>query len=474
MSDAGAPTRVSAVVDDALGNDDLVTLLDRLARHEVSGDELRTAAVARARAVNQRLNAVAAWVEPSIVPTVPIGAPFGGVPTLVKDNENLAGLPTSHGSLAVPDRTAESSSPWVEQYLRLGVTPVAKTTLSEFGLTATTETLRFGTTRNPWHTDHSTGGSSGGSAALVAAGVVPIAHANDGGGSIRIPASCCGLVGLKPSRGRLVDVVARLPVDITTQGVLTRTVRDTARYYSEVERVRTAPGLPEIGLVERPSAARLRVGVVVTAPLGLPVSDEVAQAVLAAGALCESLGHRVEVLPNLVDESFAADFLRYWALLSSLICRLGGLEFGRGFDASHTEPFTRELAGVARDQAALVPGSLRRLRRLARTHEDGFQDYDVVLSPVLAQAPAVIGHLGPELDAHTHLVRVLRYASFTPLQNVSGSPAISLPLGWSASGVPIGVQVAAPFGHERRLLELGLELEEAAPWPTLTSTAADV
>jgi amidase len=473
MADAGAPTCVSAALDDALGDDDLVGLLDRIERREVSGDELRAAAVARARAVNPRLNAITAWVEPSTLPTPPDGAPFLGIPTLVKDNEDLAGLPTSHGSLAVPERNAATSSPWVEQYLRLGVAPVAKSTLSEFGLTATTETLRFGATRNPWNTDHSTGGSSGGSAALVAAGVVPIAHANDGGGSIRIPASCCGLVGLKPSRGRLVDVVPRVPVDITTQGVLTRSVRDTARYYSEVERFRHAPGLPQIGLVEHASSARLRIGLVVTAPLGLPVSEEVTQAVLATGTLCERLGHHVEILPNLADESFAPDFLRYWALLSSLICRLGSLEFGRGFDASRTEPFTRELAAVASQQATLLPGSLRRLRRLARTHEDGFTDYDVVLSPVLAHAPPVIGHLGPALDAHTHLVRVLRYAAFTPLQNVSGSPALSLPLGRSASGVPVGVQVAAPFGHERRLLELALELEEAAPWPALRSTAGD-
>lgn len=473
MTAADRPTRVSAVVDDALGGDDLVVLLDRLARREVSADELRAAAVTRARSVNPHLNAVAAWVEQATLPAAAADAPLAGIPTLVKDNEDLVGLPTTHGSRAVPDRAAVSSSPWVEQFLGLGVVPVAKSTLSEFGLTATTETLRFGATRNPWNTNHSSGGSSGGSAALVAAGVVPIAHANDGGGSIRIPASCCGLVGLKPSRGRLADVPVRVPVDITTQGVLTRSVRDTVRYYSEVERIRHVPGLPPIGLVERPSRVRLRIGLVVTAPLGLPVSDDVVQAVLATGAVCEGLGHRVEVLPNLADGSFAADFLRYWALLSSLICRLGFLEFGRGFDASRTEPFTRELTAVATQQATLVPGSLRRLRRLARTHEDGFTDYDVVLSPVLAHAPPVIGHLGPELDAHTHLVRVLRYAAFTPLQNVSGSPALSLPLGRSATGVPVGVQVAAPFGHERRLLELALELEEAAPWPTLTSTEGD-
>jgi amidase len=464
---SGTGVRAIAHADDALGRDDMVGLLDRLARREVSAAELRAAATARARAVQPALNAVTRWIDEPPPGLVTDTGPLAGVPTVFKDNEALVGYATSHGSVAVRDTPAESSSPWVTHALHLGLSPVAKTTLSEFGLTATTETRRFGATHNPWDLDRSPGGSSGGSAALVAAGVVPLAHGNDGGGSIRIPASCCGLVGLKPTRGRLPDIVSRVPVDITVQGVLTRTVRDTARYYAEAELLNPVPGLPTIGRVEGPSAARLRVGVVTVPPMGLPVSDEVVALVSATAELMAGLGHEVVEVPHPVDDSFGPDFLRYWGLLAGLARRLGALEFGRGFDASRVEPFTRELAAVSREQATLLPGTLRRLRALARDHEAVYTDCDVVLSPVLAHEPPLLGYLGPDVEPRTHLLRVLRYVSFTPLQNVSGSPAISLPLGTSANGVPMGMQLAAPFGHERRLLELAFELEAAAPWRSL-------
>ena len=465
MSDDGA--RCSAYADDALGRDDMVGLLDRLARREVSAGELRSAAAARARAVQPQLNAVTTWVDTPPVGLATEDAPFAGVPTLFKDNEALAGYVTSHGSSAVPGTPAVANSPWVAHALGLGLSPVAKTALSEFGLTATTETRRFGATCNPWDLARSSGGSSGGSAALVAAGVVPLAHGNDGGGSIRIPASCCGLVGLKPTRGRLPDIVSRVPVDITVQGVLSRTVRDTARYYAEVERRHRVPALPEIGDVEGPSTTRLRVGVATVPPMGLPVSDDVVAQVSATATLLAGLGHDIVEIPHPVADSFGPDFLRYWGLLAGLARRLGALEFGKGFDASRVEPFTRELAAVSREQAMLLPGTLRRLRALARDHEAVYGSCDVVLSPVLAHEPPPLGYLGPDVPPRTHLLRVLRYVSFTPPQNVSGSPAISLPLGRSTTGVPMGVQLAAPFGHERRLLELAFELEEAAPWPSL-------
>ena len=465
MGDDGA--RCSAYADDALGRDDMVGLLDRLARREVSAAELRDAAAMRARAVQPELNAVMCWIEEPPAGLATQGAALVGVPTLVKDNEALEGHPTSHGSRCAPDRPAPSSSPWVSHALALGLSPVAKTALSEFGLTATTESLRNGATRNPWNLSRSPGGSSGGTAALVAAGVVPLGHGNDGGGSIRIPASCCGLVGLKPTRGRLPDTGLALPVDITVQGVLTRTVRDTARYYAEAERVHPAAGLPAIGLVEGASTARLRVGIVTVPPMGLPVSDDVVALVAATTELLAGLGHDVVEVPPPVEDSFGPDFLRYWGLLAGLIRVAGRLDRRSGFDASLVEPFTRELASVAREQAPLLPGTMRRLRSLARDHETVYGSCDVMLSPVLSHEPPPIGFLGPDVDPRTHLLRVLRYVSFTPLQNVSGSPAVSLPLGRSTTGVPMGVQVAAPFGHERRLLELAFELEAAAPWPSL-------
>ena len=458
--------RVSAFTDDALGRDDMVGLLERLERREVSAAELHAAATGRAHAVNAELNAVMCWVDEPAVGVATDGA-LAGVPTVVKDNEALAGYPTSDGSNATSTRPAAASSPWVAHALALGLSPVAKTALSEFGLTATTETLRNGATRNPWNVARSTGGSSGGTAALVAAGVVPFGHGNDGGGSIRIPASCCGLVGLKPTRGRLPDIAVPVPVDITVQGVLTRTVRDTARYYAEAERTYPVADLPPIGLVEGPSATRLRVGLVTVPPMGLPVSDEAVAAVQSTADLLSTLGHEIVEVAHPVDDSFGPDFLRYWGLLAGLI-RVAGLVARRsGFDGSRIEPFTRELASVAREQAPLLPGTLRRLRALARDHESVYDSCDVLLSPVLAHEPPLLGYLGPDVEPRTHLLRVLRYVSFTPLQNVSGSPAISVPSGLGGAGMPLGVQLAAPFGHERRLLELAFELEAAAPWNTL-------
>lgn len=457
--------QASAYADDALGTDDMVGLLERLDRREVSAAELRKAAVDRAQAVNERLNAVTCWVDDESLAAS--DGPFAGVPTVIKDNEHLAGYPTTQASFAVADRAAELSSPWVSSALDLGLAPIAKTTLSEFGLTATTETLRYGATRNPWDLSRSSGGSSGGTAALVAAGVVPFGHGNDGGGSIRIPASCCGLVGLKPTRGRLPDVAVMLPVDIAVQGVLTRSVRDTARYYAEAEKRSPAAKLPEIGLVEGPSSRRLRIGVVTVPPMGLPVAPEVVAPVTETAELLASLAHEIVDVPHPVADTFGPDFLRYWGLLAGLSRTAGRLEFGEGFDADRVEPFTRELAAVSREQAALMPATLLRLRTLARKHEAVYTHCDVLLTPVLGHEPATIGWLGPEVDPRRHLMRVLRYVSFTPLQNVTGSPSISLPLGRGTGGVPIGVHVAAPFGEERRLLELAYELEAASPWPLL-------
>lgn len=449
--------------DDALGSDDVMDLQHRLRRRTVSARELREAARARLAAVNSDLNAVVRDLD--LAPAVT--GPFAGIPSVLKDNEDLAGYPTLHGSWATADTPATSTAPWVAQYLALGFEPIAKTTLPEFGLTASTESSRFGATRNPWDTSRSVGGSSGGSAALVAAGVVPIAHANDGGGSIRIPAAACGLVGLKPSRGRLIDApeLDRLPVNLVTQGVLTRTVRDTAYYFAEAERLHRSEALPPLGMVVRPEARRLRIGLFADAIGGIPVDPRVRDAVRATGRVLQELGHEVEEVAPPVDEAFGRDFLRYWALISFFFQKAGGRVLGTEFDAERTEQLTRELSRMAGQQALRIPGSLRRLARAAREPEPVYATYDALLSPVLATPPPVIGELGPDVPAHEHIVRLLRFASFTAWQNVTGAPAISLPLARTEEGLPIGVQIGAPLGEERRLLSLAYELEAAKPWP---------
>ena len=455
--------QVDAVSEDALGSDDVMEMQHRLRRRKVSARELREAARARLAAVNDDLNAVVRDLD--VAPAVT--GPFAGVPSVLKDNEDLTGYPTLHGSWAPADTPATSTSPWVAQYLALGFEPIAKTTLPEFGLTASTESSRYGATRNPWDTTRSVGGSSGGSAALVAAGVVPIAHANDGGGSIRIPAAACGLVGLKPSRGRMIDVpeLDRLPVNLVAQGVLTRTVRDTTYYLAEAERMYRSEALPPIGMVVRPENRRLRIGLFVDAVGGIPVDPRVRDAVREAGLTLQALGHQVDEITPPVDEDFGRDFLRYWALISFFLQKAGGRLLGTDFDSSRTELLTQELSRMARQQAVRIPGSLRRLVRASREPEPVYATYDALLSPVLSTPPPLIGELGPQVPPHEHIVRLLRFATFTAWQNVTGSPAMSLPLARTVDGLPIGVQVAAPLGEERRLLSLAYELEAAMPWP---------
>lgn len=452
--------------DDALQDHDSVGLLTALKSGEVSPTEVMQAALDRCAQVNGSINAVAVMAAN---PTTHDGV-FGGIPTFVKDNEDVAGLPTRHGSRAVPATIKSEPSAFVDHFQRLGFTVLGKSTLPEFGLTATTETLAYGPTRNPWNTSFSTGGSSGGAAALVAAGVVPIAHANDGGGSIRIPASCCGLVGLKPSRGRLISrpELDKLPVQITAQGVVTRSVRDTALFYSEIEKFHNV--LPPIGSIHGPSSRRLRIGVLEQGLPGLPVDAEVKAAVARSAELLASLGHDVEYIDFPIDEQFGHDFLRYWAMLSFLI-RFGGKQtFDPDFDRSQLEPLTLELSGLLKDFAVKIPATLRRLRQFPETFATAFIDRDVIVSPVLSHAPPEIGYLGSDIDPRTHLIRLLRYASFTALQNVSGTPAITLPLAQSAQGLPIGVQFASAFANEATLLELAFEIEEAtAATRSLTS-----
>jgi amidase len=455
--------QVDVRADDALGGDDVMELLHRLTRREVSASELRESARARIAAAAGDLNPVVCDVD-----LEPAGdGPFRGIPTAVKDNQDLTGYPTRHGSAATPSTPADQDMPFVAHFRGLGFDPLVKTTLPEFGLTPTTESTTYGATRNPWNVGHSTGGSSGGSAALVASGALPIAHANDGGGSIRIPAALCGLVGLKPTRGRFPDraELETLPIHIVNQGVLTRSVRDTAYFFAESERRFANPDLPPVGMVVRPERARLRVAVMTEGVSGLAVEEQTRDAVLAAGRTLEALGHEVEHIPPQLDEQFGRDFLRYWAFLSFMMQRTGSRIFGKGFDGKQTEALTKGLSSMFVQQAARVPGSIRRLKRVAAAPEDIYERFDIVVTPVVSHPAPPIGYLGPEVPVHDQLVRILQFASFTAWQNITGAPAISLPLARTVAGLPIGVQVGAPRGEEARLLSVALELEHAMPWP---------
>lgn len=459
----GSTAPFTTARDDALGDMDMVDLLAALKKRTISPEELREAALGRARDANAELNAVVHWIGAPTVAPGSENAPLHGIPTFLKDNESIAGHPTSYGSAATPDTPMPKSTVFADEFAALGFDILGKSNLPEFGLTATTEPLRFGPTRNPWNRAHSVGGSSGGSAALVSSRVVPIAHANDGGGSIRIPASCCGLVGLKPSRGRLAmpESMERAPVKISTQGVLTRSVRDTAAFYAAMEKIRH--DLPRMGHIKGPNPERLRIAFFTEGISGTPVSPDVVAAVEEAATLCEGLGHHVERIRWPYGDQLGRDFLRYWGLLSLSISLLGGTLFEGEFDRTKLEPLTLGLGGFARSMSANIPGSLVRLRRFSESYESLFDKHDVILSPVLGTPPPPIGYLAPDLEFRTHVVRLLRFAGFTAVQNVSGAPAISLPLARSAEGLPIGVQAATSHGQDARLISLAYELEAASP-----------
>ncbi|MCX5849561.1 MAG: amidase [Deltaproteobacteria bacterium] len=463
--------RISAFCDDALETLDGVGIAEKISAGEISASEAVEAAIARARSVNSELNAIVTEIfdmareqAKKIVP-----GPFAGVPAFIKDTDDVKGAPTLWGSRAVPNKPIRKSKRFVEQFISLGLICLGKSTLPEFGLTATTEPLSSGITRNPWHTDYSTGGSSGGSAALVAAGVVPIAHGNDGGGSIRIPAACCGVVGLKPSRGRLepVEGSSLMPVNILHQGIVTRTVRDTAAFYAGAEKYRRNPKLPEIGLVQYPGKKRLRIALFTDTPYGKPCHPESADLVRRVGSLCKELGHTVKEIPCPCDAQMAEDFILYWGLLAFSFRFFGQFLIAPGFDRSKLDSWTIDISRHFQKNFLKAPATIKRLQGYSKVYNEIFSTCDILLNPTLAHPTPEIGYIGPDVPFEEAFERVRQYVAFTPQQNVTGTPAISLPLGFSISGLPLGVQFGAAFGQEKELLELAFELEEARPWPRI-------
>ncbi len=463
---------VHAFGDDALGDLDAVGLAHAIQAGWVSRAEVVEAAIARTEAVDLILNGLAYAAFQQARSAAPATGFFDGVPTFLKDNVDIAGQPTMHGTDAWTPWNATSDGEFTRLFLATGLAPVGKTQLSEFGFSASAEHPRLGPVRNPWNTDYSAGASSSGSGAFVAAGVVPIAHANDGGGSIRIPAACNGLVGLKPSRGRLpLDAhLRRMPVGIVANGVVTRSVRDTAAFYREAERIWRNPKLAPVGDVTGPGRQRLRIAVL-TRSVQRDCSPQVRELTLKSAGLLEELGHRVEYLDEPpVPASFVDDFVLYWGFLALAQVRSGRHMFGKTFDRSRLDSLTLGLERNTARNMHRLPLAIMRLRRIRRRTAEFFGTYDVVLTPTLADETPRIGYLAPT-DYHQVIERLIDWVSFTPLQNVTGEPAISLPLAQSADGMPVGMMFSAAVGQEALLLELAYELEEARPWAKIhTST----
>lgn len=459
--------RIHAFSDDALGDLDAVGLAEHLAAGKLSAEEAVDAAIARAEQVADQLNAVAfpAYARARAEARSAGGSFFSGVPTFVKDNVDVRGMPTMSGTDAWEPRPAKANGDFADMFLGTGLVALGKTRLSEYGFSASAEHPRIGPVRTPWHTEHTAGASSSGSGALVAAGVVPIAHANDGGGSIRIPASVNGLVGLKPTRGRLAqDKLFRdMPIRIVADGVVTRSVRDTAAFYREAEKVHRTLELPPIGDLTRPIRRRLRIALN-TSGVGRGADAETRALTEQTAALLEDLGHSVTEAEVPVGPGFADDFLLYWALLAQVMLTTGRVHHGRSWARTNHDNLTLGLARHARRNLHRLPGAIGRLRRTTGQAELFHEKYDVALTPTLASATPRIGHLDPTQDYEVIVNRLLDWVAFTPWQNITGAPAISLPLATTASGLPQGMMFGAAPGHEALLIELAYELEQASPY----------
>jgi amidase len=464
--------RIDAFGDDALGDHDAVGLVDALRTGEVSPAELVEAAIARTEAVNPTLNGLAYEAfdraRDRANAARPYGGYFDGVPTFIKDNVAVAGMPTMEGNDAWEPRPMRADGAFARVFLSTGLVPLGKTQMSEFGFSASAEHPRIGPVRNPWNADHTAGASSSGAGAFVAAGVVPIAHANDGGGSIRIPAACNGLVGLKPTRGRLpLDKErAQMPLHIVADGVLSRSVRDTAAFLREAERAYHNPKLPPVGDVTQPGKQRLHIAFC-TKSVVREASPEIRELTLKTAALLEELGHKVTEIDNPVPARFQDDFLLYWQFLAFAIVRGGRRMFGPSFDRTKLDNLTLGLDRTAARNLYKLPLAIARLSASRRLTARLSATFDAVLMPTLAHEIPLIGHLDPTAPYEQIMERLMDWVAFTPLQNATGDPAISLPLAESAAGLPVGMMLSTVRGQEARLLELAYELEEARPWPRI-------
>jgi len=455
-------------------------LAELVKRREVSPEELLAWATANAEAVNPQLNCLARLhyqeAKAQIRAGLPDG-PFRGVPFLLKDlNVFLAGTVTSNGSLIFKDKVATYDSELVTRYKRAGLVILGKTTCPEFGLSYTTESKAFGKTRNPWNPGRTTGGSSGGSAAAVAAGVVPMAHGSDGGGSLRVPASCNGVFGLKPSRGRIPMGPG------TTEGwlgcsahhALTRSVRDSAALMDvscglEPGSRYTAPMPPSGSFLAESylKPGKLRIALVLTEPSGIPIDPECLSAARAAAKLCEALGHHIEETEPVLDTAaIRSGFTAVVATSSAQVIRDRAKERGMAVTAAEVDAGTWWYS----EQGEMVSGlsvadANVAFQRAAFAMAALMSHFDVVLSPTLAKPPVNLGELyDPSIDFPTLGKRLRAFSPFTAIENVTGQPAMSVPLYWSADNLPIGVMFTARYGEEAMLFRLASQLEEAQPW----------
>ncbi|NQV69200.1 MAG: amidase [Pseudohongiella sp.] len=462
---------------------DAIELAEGIRNKDFSSQEVNSCAVEQARRINPSINAIvhenfeegleqakAVDANPELLEQ----SKLAGIPFLIKDLSMVKGLPVSFGSRLFDGYIAEHNSSIVRKFLDAGLIVIGKTTTPEFGVTLTTEPHANASCRNPWNTAYSTGGSSGGAAAAVAAGIVPVAHAADGGGSIGIPAACCGVFGLKPSRGLTVieNTLADCWGGLSVGHVVSQTVRDSAAFLDLIRL--TKPNL--FALPPSPASfydareadvPQLRIGIQITHPMGQEIDQDCIKGVKKAAQLCESLGHSVEEIIHPVDYyrvSSAMSKLINTHVYQAVAPRLEKLQLS--LDDCPIEASTRIMAkNGSQITAASYLDARDTIQKAEQQMREFHQQYDIIISPVLSKIPAKIGWLDMNSDdMKQYTNRFKAYSGFTALYNGTGQPSMSMPLHQTAENIPVGVMFSGAWGADSLLLQLATQIEQAAPW----------
>jgi len=458
---------------------DAVGLAELVRRGDVTPMELLDAAIERVETRNPSLNAVVMPMYEEARRLIREGLPQGplrGVPFLLKDlGMFYKGFPTTFGSRLYRDFVPDHHSTLVTRYLQAGLTIFGKTNTPEFGITVTTEPELYGPCRNPWNRERTSGGSSGGAAAAVAAGMLPAAHASDGGGSIRIPASCCGLFGLKPTRGRIPIGPDKGEVwaGMSSGHVITRSVRDSAAFLDVAAGPSpgdpywappaAGPFLEEVG---RPPGV-LRIAFTSRAPGGMSVDSECIAAVENAVQLCSELGHQLsEAYPAYDVDAFQRAASIIIDADTNLMLADRAESLGREVQPEEVEYVSwRSAQSGGRCTAADYLQATRTIHSVGRQSACFFENYDILLSPVLLQPPVPLGYLDTRSkEVRTYVKNLFSFFGFTSLFNASGQPSMSVPLYWTRDNLPVGLLFSARFGEDALLLRLAAQLEAARPW----------
>ncbi|MEV0593291.1 amidase [Nonomuraea cavernae] len=452
---------------------DAVGLSELIRTGKVTAAEVETVAREALAAANAQVNGLTLPIFSPALSHADDG-PFTGVPFLIKDHGPVAeGVPFSIGSRALPHVVADHDTDLMRRFRAAGLVTLGQTTCPELALSLTTESIRYGATRNPWDLERTAGGSSGGAAALVAAGAVPVAHGSDGAGSIRVPASCCGVVGLKPSRGRVTagPDMGELMFGMAYEFALTRTVRDAAHLLDAVhgpgvgDKYTAPPPLRPYADEVGADPGRLRVALTTRSWSGSAVDPEVAGAAVHVAQVLEEMGHHVaEAGPEVSwEDAIRALETEAMAIASALLLS------PREPDPALMEAVSRKVLELTRQARALdLVTGFHSQNLVSRSVARFFTGHDLLVTPTLGRLPLAHGVLNyddPDITFRQWLDRLMEFSPFTAVFNATGQPAISLPLGRSESGLPIGVQLVAGYGREDLLFRVAARLEQALPWP---------